>query len=193
MKGLELTMGHMTQKLIAYLLVCIITVSGLTVVSPVVGISSVPYYEDPIDKIDDSLVNQTYFDERLDVLVGYDEKVGELKVKNAIHFADRKAEVIASFKSIGMLHVNILGESIRDLAKEEFITRIWSNEVTPIEQIQSTATTASVIEDYVPLIDRIGARELWDEGYNGTGTVIAVLDTGVDPLHTDFSVSAFAS
>jgi subtilisin family serine protease len=193
MKGLKLTMGHLTQQLFAYLLVCIITVSGLTVIPPVVGISQVPYYEDPIDKIDDSLINQTYFDKRLDVLVGYNEEVGEFKAKNAILFADRTAEIIASFESIGMLHVNMLSESIVDLAREEFITKIWSNEVTPIERVQTTATPATSTEDYVPLIDRIGARNLWDSGYNGTGTVIAVLDTGVDPLQTDFSVAAFAS
>ena len=186
-------MGHLTQKLIAYLLVCIITVSGLTIVPPVVGISSVPYRDDPINKIDDSLMNQTYFNQRLDVLVGYNEEVGEFKARNAIFYADRRAEIIESFQSIGMLHVKILGESIVDLAKEEFITKIWSNEVTPIEQVQTTATPASDPEDYVPLIDRIGARDLWDAGYNGTGTVIAVLDTGVDPLQTDFSVAAFAS
>ncbi|MHA2077257.1 MAG: S8 family serine peptidase [Candidatus Thorarchaeota archaeon] len=193
MKGLKLTMSHLTQKLIAYLLVCIITVSGLTVVPPVVGISSVPYHETPINKIDDSLMNQTYFDQRLDVLVGYNQEVGEFKARNAILYADQRAEIIESFQSIGMLHVNILGKSIVDLAKEEFITKIWSNEVTLIEQVQTTATPATNPEDYVPLIDRIGARDLWDAGYNGTGTVIAILDTGVDPLQTDFSVAAFAS
>ncbi|MHA2359165.1 MAG: S8 family serine peptidase [Candidatus Thorarchaeota archaeon] len=193
MTGLRLAMDHLTQKLIAYMLVCIIVVSGLSVVTPVVGINQYSYYDDPVGKIDDSLLNQTYLNERLDVLVGYNEEVGEFKAKNAILYADRTAELLGSFESIGMLHVNMLGESIVELAKEEFITKIWSNEITPIAQVQTTATTASEIEDYVPLIDRIGARNLWDAGYNGTGTVIAVLDTGVDPLHPDFSVSAFAS
>jgi len=193
MKGLKLTMGHLTQKLIAYLLVCIITVSGLTVVPPVVGISQVPYYEDPINKIDDSLMNQTFLDQRLEVLVGYNEEVGKFKAKNAIYYADKTAEIVASFESIGMFHVRMMSEAIVGLAREEFITKIWSNEVTPIEQAQTTSTLASSPEDYVPLIDRIGARNLWDQGYNGTGTVIAVLDTGVDPLQADFSVSAFAS
>ncbi|MFW9769620.1 MAG: S8 family serine peptidase, partial [Candidatus Thorarchaeota archaeon] len=193
MKGLKLTMSHLTEKLIAYLLVCIITVSGLTIVPPVVGISQVPYYEDPINKIDESLINQTYLNQRLDVLVGYNEEVGAFKAKNAIYYADKKAEIIETFESIGMLHVNILGRSIVDLAREEFINKIWSNEMTPIKQFQTTSIPASSTEDYVPLIDRIGARNLWDAGYNGTGTVIAVLDTGVDPLQTDFSVSAFAS
>ncbi|MBY8997223.1 MAG: S8 family serine peptidase, partial [Candidatus Thorarchaeota archaeon] len=191
MAGMKRTMVHLTQKVVAYVVVCIIMVSGLSVVPPVVGIS--PFVTEPMDKIDDSLLNQTSMDQHLDVLVGYDEKVGQFKAKNAVLFADQTAEMIAVFKSIGMLHVKMLGSAMVELAKEEFITKIWSNEITSIEQVQTSATTASAPEDYVPLIDRIGARNLWDDGYNGTGTVIAVLDTGVDPLHSDFNVSAFAS
>ena len=191
MTGLKRTMEHLTQRVAAYLLVCILLVSGLSVFPPVVGIS--PHVTDPIDKIDDSLLNQTSLDSYLDILVGYDEKVGEFKAKNAVLFADQTAEMIDAFETIGMLHVKMLGSAVVDLAKEEFITKIWSNAITPIEQVQTTAITASSSEDYVPLIDRIGARNLWDAGYNGTGTVIAVLDTGVDPLQTDFSVAAFAS
>ncbi|MHA3964417.1 MAG: S8 family serine peptidase [Candidatus Thorarchaeota archaeon SMTZ1-45] len=191
MAGLKQTLMHLIQKLAAYFLVYIIIVSGLSVFPPVVGIS--PYVTEPMNKIDDSLLNQTSLDQRLDVLVGYDEKAGEIKAKNAVLFADHTAELIDTFESIGMLHVKMLGSSIVDLAKEAFITRIWSNEVATIEQIQITTDATSSLEDYVPLIDRIGARDLWDAGYNGTGTVIAVLDTGVDPLHPDFSVSAFAS
>lgn len=191
MAGLKRLMEHLTQKMVAYLLVCIIMVSGLSVFTPVVGMTT--YTTEPMDKIDDSLLNQTSSDDYLDVLVGYDEDAGEFKAKNAVLFADRTAEMIDTFETIGMLHVRMLGSAIVDLAKEDFINKIWSNEVTPIEQVQTTAVTASSSEDYVPLIDRIGARDLWDAGYNGTGTVIAVLDTGVDPLQTDFSVSAFAS
>ncbi len=193
MAGLRLSMVHLTQKLIAFMFVCIIVVSGLSVVPPVTGISQYSNYDDPIAKIDDSLLNQTYLNQRLDILVGYNQEVGKLKARNAILYADKTAELLDTFESIGMLHVKMLGEAILELVKEEFITKIWSNDITPIAQIQSTATIASEIEDYIPLIDRIGARNLWDAGYNGTGTVIAVLDTGVDPLHSDFNVSAFAS
>lgn len=184
-------MVRLTQRLVAYLLVCIIMVSGFSVFTPVVGMS--PHMIEPVEKIDDSLLNQTSLDQYLDVLVGYDEEVGAFKAKNAILFADQTSEIIDTFESIGMLHAKMLGSAIVDLAKEGFITRIWSNEVTPIEQVRTSFTTASEPEEYVPLIDRIDARNLWDEGYNGTGTVIAVLDTGVDPLQTDFSVAAFAS
>ncbi|MFX1483437.1 MAG: S8 family serine peptidase, partial [Promethearchaeota archaeon] len=193
MKGLRLAMDYLTHRLIACVLVCIITVSSLTVFPPVVGINPYSYSEDPVSKIDTSLVNLTSQNQRVDVLVGYNEEIGEFKAKNAVLFADKTAEVIDTFNTIGMLHAKILSSSLVELAREEFITKIWSNEVVPIEQPQTTATTASETQNYVPLIDRIGARALSDEGYNGTGTVIAVLDTGVDPIHPDFNVSAYAS
>ena len=191
MAGMKLTLEHWAQKVAAYLLVCIIMVSGFSSFTPVIGVSS--HIANPMDKIDDSLLNQTTIDQHLDVLVGYDERVGEFKAKNAVLFADNTAEMIEAFEMIGMLHVKMLGSAIADLAKEEFITKIWSNDMTPIEQVQTSAITATSTEDYVPLIDRLGAQDLWDAGYNGTGTVIAVLDTGVDPINPDLSVAAYAS
>jgi subtilisin family serine protease len=34
-------------------------------------------------------------------------------------------------------------------------------------------------------VEKIGADEAWDAGYNGSGAIVAVLDTGCDYLHTD--------
>jgi len=34
-------------------------------------------------------------------------------------------------------------------------------------------------------VDKIGAEEAWDAGYDGSGVIVAVLDTGCDYLHTD--------
>ncbi len=34
-------------------------------------------------------------------------------------------------------------------------------------------------------VEKIGADEAWDDGYNGSGVIVAVLDTGCDYLHTD--------
>ena len=141
MTGLKRTIAHLTQRVAAYLLVCILMVSGLSVFPPVVGIN--PYVAEPVDKIDDSLLNQTSMDQYLDVLVGYDEEASEFKAKNAVLYADQTAKMIDTFESIGMLHVKMLGSAIADLAKEEFITKIWSNEITPIEQVQTTTVAST--------------------------------------------------
>ncbi|MHA1137219.1 MAG: S8 family serine peptidase [Candidatus Thorarchaeota archaeon] len=184
-------MMQLTRMLLVCALVTMLLLSGITnnfsaVAACPVGIQ----YE---AKIDDSVINMTSVEERLDVLVGYDGSVADFKAKNAVMLADQTAKLLDSFETLNMLHVNMLSSEIVDLARNEIITRIWSNEIAPIEQANSTIASSIDPEDYVPIIDRIGVRDLVEEGYNGTGVVIAVLDTGVDPLSSDMSVAAFAS
>ncbi|WP_316570486.1 S8 family serine peptidase [Neobacillus sp. YIM B06451] len=37
--------------------------------------------------------------------------------------------------------------------------------------------------------DQVGAKQTWDLGYNGNGTVVAIIDTGIDPSHKDMVLS----
>ncbi len=178
-------------RLLAYFVVVSILLSSFVLVPPIHDPVTEPVSAD--DKLDDSLLGMNLTDEALDVLVSYDESAGELKVKNAINFLDGSSRILETYEELSMLRVEIMGRAIPELARNEFISRIWTNEVQPVEQMQTPLDTAVLADEYVSLIDRIGARDLWDQGYNGTGVVIAVLDTGVDIFHQDLTVSAFAS
>src|SRR5439155_22771669 len=49
-----------------------------------------------------------------------------------------------------------------------------------VKQVWDDAIVRPILADSVPLI---GADQAWSAGYDGNGTTIAVLDTGVDSTH----------
>ncbi|MHA1768554.1 MAG: S8 family serine peptidase [Candidatus Thorarchaeota archaeon] len=192
--SVEKTVTAWAYRLCTYVIVVTILLSSFVQIPPVYGITTIEDQDSGAgNKIDPSLWNKTLDEDRLDLLVAYDSPANAFKVKNAINVLDKTAEMVETYQSLNMIRVKMMGKAIVDLAREAFVTKIWSNEVQEIEPIQTPQDTAVVSEDYVSLIDRIGARSLWDQGYNGTGIVIAVLDTGVDLFHPDLSVSSFAS
>ncbi|TXT54355.1 MAG: conserved exported protein of unknown function [Candidatus Thorarchaeota archaeon] len=138
---------------------------------------------DPLDKIESNLLNRTESDESLDLMVQYDTEASEFKARSAIEMLDSQADIIEVYEDLNMLRVEMLGTVIVDLAKNIFIKNIWSNEIRSIKQ--PTRVQSEDPADYEPLIDLINARNLWEQGYNGSGTVIAILDTGIDFTHPD--------
>jgi subtilisin family serine protease len=58
-----------------------------------------------------------------------------------------------------------------------------------LTELESTATVRRVFEDRLlkPVladsVPQVGADLAWDQGYDGTGTVVAVIDSGVDKAH----------
>ncbi|TFF84595.1 hypothetical protein EU524_00840 [Candidatus Thorarchaeota archaeon] len=181
----------LAYRLLAYLVVVSILLSSFVLVPPV--------HDSPTQqvaaesKLDESLLDMNLTEDTLDVLVSYEEGAGELKVRNAINILDSSSRIVDIYEDLSMLRVEMMGSALVDLARNEFISKIWANDVKPIEGIQTPPDSSVLADEYSSLIDRIGARDLWEQGYNGTGVVIAVLDTGVDLFHPDLSVSAFAS
>jgi subtilisin family serine protease len=144
-------------------------------------------------KIDDELLSRINRDEIQDIILSYNTDVSEFKVKCAINAVDKTAEIVDTFAELNMIHAKTSGNAIYELARLEFIDSICSNmprEISgPSVAIQNTLSD----EEYSSPVDMIGARELWEQGYNGSGIVIAVLDTGVDILNPDLTINAFAS
>ena len=61
-----------------------------------------------------------------------------------------------------------------------------------VERISLDGKVDAVLDVSVPLI---GAPEVWNSGFDGTGVKVAVLDTGIDATHPDFAghIAATAS
>ncbi|MEM2305386.1 MAG: S8 family peptidase, partial [Candidatus Methanomethylicia archaeon] len=77
--------------------------------------------------------------------------------------------------SIKLLH----GKTFYDLLSNEKIKKIWLDHKVKVS-----------LHESVPLI---GAPDVWNLGYNGSGIKIAILDTGIDSNHQDFYFMSGAS
>ncbi|TFG13576.1 hypothetical protein EU537_05830 [Candidatus Thorarchaeota archaeon] len=168
------------QKWVAVLLMLVF---ALSLIAP---IHSAPIERDspqPKNKIDQRLFNATSKNAPVDTLVRYDSDISEYQIENAISLIDAYAEIPQTFQELNMMRVKLAGEALSDLAELDYIRKIWSNEILKLNPLNFTQSKST--EDYVSPVDLIGARDLWDMGYNGSGSVIAILDTGVDFTHPD--------
>ncbi|MBO3800321.1 MAG: S8 family serine peptidase, partial [Candidatus Brockarchaeota archaeon] len=86
---------------------------------------------------------------------------------------EESGKVVKSYKMIPASSVNLIqGKMFYDLQSSEYVTKIWLDRKVRASLYQS-----------VPLI---GAPNVWNLGYNGSGMKIAILDTGIDPYHESF-------
>ncbi|MHA2211813.1 MAG: S8 family serine peptidase [Candidatus Thorarchaeota archaeon] len=169
-------------RLVVALIVLMFVTSPLQIISPV-GAQE-PLEEDYLSKIHNGLLNKTDSTEIVDVLVKYDSDAGNFKAQNALAMADETIEFLDTFEDLCMIRARLSAESLIKVAKNEIIKKIWLNEISLIPQAPVTVSTPAE-EEYVSPVDTTGARTLWEQGFNGTGIIIAVLDTGVDSGHPD--------
>ncbi|MFX1602585.1 MAG: S8 family serine peptidase [Promethearchaeota archaeon] len=192
MARIERRVAQHWSRLLASVLVALMVVSSIAGIAPIGRHTNV--CDDPVSKIDSSLLDRIDSEDMLDLLVTYDTAASEFKARNAIALVDRTAEIVDTFDDLNMLRVSLIGKAISRLAEEDFVTGIWSNEVQEISESRSLSGSSFTADEYNSPVNTTGARELWDQGYNGTGVVIAVLDTGIDTGHQDVNkVNAYAS
>ncbi|RIQ12955.1 S8 family serine peptidase [Jiangella rhizosphaerae] len=140
---------------------------------------AVPYVQDGV--LDERLFDLTYLAESgyhdlarddLPLLVSAPDGPGIRSVPEAP--SGTRAE--RSLPSIGALAVTAAKDelgSVWDDVRAGTIGRVWLN-----GRVEAT------LAESVP---QIGAPEAWEQGLDGTGSTVAVLDTGWDPAHPDLA------
>ncbi|MGB7998542.1 MAG: S8 family serine peptidase, partial [Anaerobacillus sp.] len=97
------------------------------------------------------------------------------------------AEDIKSFYIVNGMAVTATKEVMNHLASLPEVDKILPNEIRQIQpipdQTKTKAKTTAETNSIEWNIDRVGAPEVWNMGIDGTGTVIANIDTGVQWDH----------
>jgi bacillopeptidase F len=92
---------------------------------------------------------------------------------------------IESFYIVNAMAITATKDVMESLASYPEVDKILPNEKRKIiEPEQVSKPTAKINSDSVEWnIEKVGAPKLWDQGIDGTGVVVANIDTGVDWKH----------
>lgn len=88
------------------------------------------------------------------------------------------AEKVVDLWIISGIAVSVRADKVDELASKQIVERVSLDAETAIP---------AAVGDWSPEanLQAIGAQELWSDGYDGNGIVIATMDTGVDANHPD--------
>lgn len=172
------------NRMTASVLILVMIVSAFTAFTPLLADPSQDIR--PQDKLEDTLLNKTTSSDTIEAMVSYNDDLIDFKMSQAVSFTESIAEIIEVYDDLSMVRIRIVGKELLRLAKSNMVSFIAPNEILHIEQmVESCSLTIATSEQYVDFADVVGARDLWEQGYNGSGVILAVLATGIDSSHPD--------
>ncbi|KEZ48597.1 peptidase [Metabacillus indicus LMG 22858] len=158
--------------------------------------SAMPYLA--ADKLDKDLFNVTEliengYDDKsltsLPVIVEYEEtKARAAQVKSDPKGA-KKVRTLESINGAALSASKKEAETFwEDITPETAASAKAKPETAVFEQgIEKIWLDGKVEASLAQSVPQIGAPQVWESGYTGEGVKVAVLDTGIDPAHPDFS------
>jgi subtilisin family serine protease len=123
------------------------------------------------------------------VMVEFPDGTSSNEMVNTIRLAGiESVQIRYAFQLIPMVSLWIRSSDIQSLASLQQIEAITLNQKHQFlneTQPQETFSPADNGNGYVPFSTILGADQLWREGFNGTGTTVAILDSGAWGEHPD--------
>ncbi len=118
---------------------------------------------------------------RLPVIIDFEDD------PSAATLAHRADALPASDATLTLPRVGFAAVSVDKAAAHEFWPAIATSSARAerrISHVWLDEPVHAVLDESVPLI---GAPEAWEAGFDGTGTTVAVIDTGIDGSHPDLA------
>ena len=164
--------------------------------------SSLGFGEDPnqldihSSKIDSQLwqmINSKEESQSLPIIILYNYNDEALKEE----LEENSNTPIYNYKLIPATSISLSSDKIHSIAKSPAVKRVCLDKKVYPLSFDKTKITQELRESssnklpYTPLVNQsvsqIGAPYLWDLDLNGSGVVVAVLDTGIDESHPDLN------
>src|SRR5699024_10634222 len=134
-----------------------------------------------------SLIEQGYDDASMNnipLIITFDDQKSSNTLTTSLHKSLSKSK---QFASIDALAVEIDKNKVNNFTDALFTMKGNSLQSTAIfenniNQIRLDRKVEMSLEDSIP---QVGAQKAWESGFDGAGTTVAVLDSGIDKEHLD--------
>ena len=109
-----------------------------------------------------------------------------IKKSEIASFLEERGEILNVFWLGGYILANVSVDILHTLATMDEVERIFPNfQVKILNFTEREVTALSGLDGVTWGLNRIGAPEVWSMGYNGSGILVCVIDTGLDIDHPD--------
>ncbi|MHA1768252.1 MAG: S8 family serine peptidase [Candidatus Thorarchaeota archaeon] len=130
-------------------------------------------------------------DDVLPVVVQFPEGTSPAEMQRSVLQSGASVEIRHAFELIPMVSLYVRASQVSLLTGTHNVVTISLDRKVQIEtglaDMDSQFVPSDTGNGYVHFTEQLGVKGLWDEGYNGSGQVIAILDSGVDSDHPDLS------
>ena len=128
-------------------------------------------------------------DTQISVIVEFPEGTSSDKMVETIQMRGLESvQIRYAFQLIPMISLSIRSDEVQALADIPYVEEISLNQERQFLDDEASKETYIPAENgngYVHFDSILAADQMWDEGYNGTGITIAVLDSGAWGNHPD--------